>query len=335
MEKKKIELYHRRILVTGGLGFIGSNFLNMFVPVMKKTLFINMDAKKHGSNEENIKVRDHENYIQLRDWESEITDIFHIVNVFEKYVPTDIIHFAAETHVDRSIESSATFVKTNVLGTENLLKVFVANNCQVNGKFLHVSTDEVYGDTDRPERQWKETSEMNPRNIYSATKASAEHIVRAYGNVYGFEPCITRAGNNYGPNQDDSKLIPKMIKRALEGKSIKIYGDGTNFRQWTHVEDHCDALGRVLFGRKTGGTWNIAGDDILSNNTVISHILTASGSSSGIVYVDDRQAHDKGYSIDCSKIKQQLLWNPSRDFIAGIYSLIEEYRTKQQKKDVV
>lgn len=335
MTKRKPEFFRRRILVTGGLGFIGSNFLNKFVPLMPDTLFINMDAKKHGSDEGNVLVANEENYIQLRDWESEIADIYHVISIFEKYIPTDVIHFAAETHVDRSIEESALFIKTNVTGTENLLKVFVLNNCHVNGKFVHVSTDEVYGDTDRPECQWKETDPMNPRNIYSASKAAAEYVVRAYGNVYGFEPSITRAGNNYGPNQDDSKLIPKMIKRALEDKPIKIYGDGTNFRQWTHVEDHVTGLGKVLFGRETQGTWNIAGDDILTNNQVISHILTATHSKSEVVYVKDRPAHDKGYSIDCSKIKQHLLWNPSIEFISGIYKLVEDFRTKQQIKDLV
>lgn len=335
MQKKKIESFRRRIVVTGGLGFIGSNFINKFVPILSDTLFINVDAGKPGSSEENINVREHENYIQLRDWESEITDIYHLINVFDKYIPTDVIHFAAETYADRSMEGSSAFVKTNIVGTENLLKVFVTNNCHVNGKFLYVSTYEVYGETDNFNSKFTEDDGINPINIYSATKASAEHLVRAYGFMYGFEPSITRSCNNYGQNQDESRFIPKMIKNAVDGKQIRIYGDGVKSRQWTHVDDHVEALGRVLFGEGTGGIWNIAGNDIMTNNQVISHILTLSGSDSPITYVEDQQSCDAGYSVDCSKAAEHLSWAPSREFKAEIYRLIEEYRIKQQKKEEV
>jgi dTDP-glucose 4,6-dehydratase len=253
---------------------------------------------------------------------------------FINFAPTDVIHFAAETHVDRSIEHSSLFVNTNVLGTENLLKEFVRRDChKKDGVFLYVSTDEVYGGW--ADRRWKEDTPLDPQNIYSATKAAGEHLVSAYGNVYGFNPRITRAGNNYGPNQDDSKLIPKMIKKALSNENFEIYGDGTNFRQWTHVEDHVVGLGKVLFARKTEGVWNIAGNDVLSNNEVVSHIIEATGSKSKIDYVPDRPGHDEGYQIDCSKIRYQLLWNPSIPFSQGIASLIEKYRLEHNKNTLV
>lgn len=333
MEKNKV------ILVTGGYGFIGSNFLNYWVPKRPQVTFVNMDNCHHGSDPKNIslEVQFSDNYVPSNKIYNDIRRKDHVDYVFKKNKITDVINFAAETHVDRSMEHSGLFVETNVLGVENLLKAFVQfcdfkNNQNV---FLQVSTDEVYGEAERPELSWKETAPVAPRNIYAATKAAGEHLVTTYGNVYGFKPRITRAGNNYGPNQDDSKLVPKMIKKAIRNEPFKVYGDGTNFRQWTHVEDHVVGLGKVLFARETQGIWNIAGNDILTNNTVISHIIEVTGSKSKIEYVPDRPGHDRGYSIDCTNIQRHLLWNQSIAFNDGIRALVQEITTKQEKKQVV
>lgn len=333
-----MEKYKKRILVTGGFGFIGSNFLNHFVPLYKDILFVNMDNFSHGSFLHNVSVKTQQcpNYVTTEYGKSDIGNKYHVNLAFTTYQITDVINFAAETHVDRSIQLADLFVKTNVVGVENLLKAFTQyvryeNDYNV---FLQVSTDEVYGEStdSREQNSFNESDPIAPRNIYAASKAAAEHLVVAYGNIYGFKPRITRAGNNYGPNQDDSKLIPKMIKRALANEPFEIYGDGTNFRQWTHVEDHVVGLGYVLFGQNKGGVWNLAGKDKLTNNEVVAHIIEATGSKSVIKYIPDRPAHDFGYSIDCKKAREQLLWNPSIDFLVGIHKLSKEYELKQQKK---
>lgn len=333
-----MEKYKKRILVTGGYGFIGSNFLNNWVPKCPDYMFVNLDNCVHGSDRSNVKVDNAENYVvhigdisrkETLDW------------IFGMYDITDVIHFAAETHVDRSIENSAVFVKTNVLGTENLLKCFVEWDCHKDGgRFLHVSTDEVYGGW--ADVQWTEDTPLDPQNIYSATKASAEHLVVAYGNVHGIDYCITRAGNNYGENQDDSKLIPKMIKKALSGEPLEIYGDGTNFRQWTHVLDHVNGIMEVFnycsvesSRKRQQKIFNIAGDDILTNNQVVEHILRETKSRSEVKYVPDRPGHDLGYSISCKKLIEHTFWKPSIPFSQGIASLIEKYTIEHTKNTPV
>lgn len=321
--------YNKRILVTGGLGFIGSNFLSRHVLSNPHFQFINLDAGRHGSNQNNLSpaIRSAQNYVFVS---GDIASRVVVDETMMKYKITDVIHFAAESHVDRSIDHSELFVMSNVYGTEILLRAF-AEYAPKHGIFLHISTDEVYGDAENTGEQWNEASLIAPRNIYSATKAAAEHLVRAYGNTHGINYIITRGGNNYGPRQDDSKFLPKMIKNALDGGVFEVYGDGTNFRQWTHVYDHVDAIMTLFESSKTGETYNIAGKDILTNNQVIELIVKMTNSSSKIVYVKDRPGHDKGYSIDCSKIRDDIGWTPSIDFEYGLMRYIAEKQEDNKK----
>lgn len=324
--KKNKRAEDQVMLVTGGMGFIGSNFLNMFVPKYKNILFVNMDNLSHGSCLTNINkdVESAENYVFYR---GDISSREDVNEVMGKYDVKDIVNFAAESHVDRSVDNSGLFIKSNVTGVDNLLRAFVEWKCADDGGiFLQVSTDEVYGHIDIPGQAWVESDQCNPRNIYAATKMAAEHLVRAYGNVYGINYIITRSGNNYGPNQDDSKLIPKMIKKAFKNEPFDIYGDGENFRQWTHVSDNVRGIMDVLIYGSRDHAYNIAGDDILTNNQIISLIIEVTGSKSEIKYVPDRPGHDRGYHIDCSKILEHIGWKPSMSIKQELASLSETLR---------
>lgn len=289
------------------------------VPAHPDYLFINMDDLRHGSNRENIKpeVESAENYFF---YEGDISLIRDVGKIFSAYNITDVFHFAAETHVDRSSDQSALFISTNVIGTENLLKVFTGHNCE--GTFMHISTDEVYGEVVPGEISWTEYSPIEPRNIYSATKAAAEHLVRAYGNVKGLKYIITRAGNNYGPNQDDSKLVPKMIKKALANEPIELYGDGSNFRQWTYVMDHVWGIWACFERGERGEAYNIASGDIMTNNDVVKKIIEVTKSSSPIVYITDRPGHDIGYSMNCTKLLEHTGYACVVDFETGLENTI-------------
>jgi dTDP-glucose 4,6-dehydratase len=267
-------IYLNTIFVTGGAGFIGSNFLNMFVPTKPEYTFINIDKLTYAANLSNLKaVEKMDNYIFEQ---ASITDLDRIDSIFLKYNPDLVIHFAAESHVDRSILGPSDFIQTNIIGTFNLLEV-----CRkywkgsINKLFHHVSTDEVYGSLGS-EGLFTETTPYDPRSPYSASKASSDHLVRAYYHTYNLPVKITNCSNNYGPHQFPEKLIPLMITNALSGKPLPVYGDGSNIRDWLYVDDHNRALWTVIERGGIGDTYNIGGNSEKTNlqmDTMICEIL--------------------------------------------------------------
>ncbi|MBP8016637.1 dTDP-glucose 4,6-dehydratase [Candidatus Gracilibacteria bacterium] len=312
------------ILVTGGAGFIGSNFLNKFVLLNKEIDFINIDALTYAGKLENIskEVNESSNYFFEK---VDIRNIDEIKSVYKKYKPTDIIHFAAESHVDNSIKNPRIFIETNVVGTQNLLdchKLFSLN------RFHHISTDEVYGDL--PDGGFfTENNSVDPSSPYSASKASSDLIVKAYGRTFGLDYVITRCSNNYGPNQDKEKLIPHFIDLLNNNKNVTIYGDGTNVRDWLYVEDHCDAIWEVFNKAASKSIYNIGGNNEYSNLEITKLILNEMKLGEEFIsYVEDRKGHDLRYAIDASKIKHDLGWVPKINFEKGIKKTINFYMSK-------
>ena len=320
------------ILVTGGAGFIGSNFLNMFVPRYPDHKFINMDKLTYAANLLNLKNIDQlPNYIFIQ---GDISNLEDVDLVFKTYQPDTIVHFAAESHVDRSILGPREFIQTNIMGTFNLLEACRTNWHSTEGKlFHHVSTDEVYGslgDTGL----FTEDTKYDPSSPYSASKASSDHLVRAYHRTFGVPVKITNCSNNYGPYQFPEKLIPLMIINALEGKALPIYGKGENVRDWLYVEDHCEAIWTVIQKGEIGSTYNIGGNNEWKNvdivNLVCGILAEETNKNIGeyqslITYVKDRPGHDMRYAIDSSKIKNELGWAPKETFATGIRKTINWY----------
>ena len=320
------------ILVTGGAGFIGSNFLNLMVRRLPENHFINLDKLTYAANLLNLKsIENAHNYSFVR---ADIADYSSIDKVFEQYKPEMIVHFAAESHVDRSILGPSAFIQTNINGTFNLLEA-----CRKHWKnkgdhlFLHVSTDEVYGSLGETGLFTEETA-YNPSSPYSASKASSDHLVRAYHRTYGLPALITNCSNNYGPYQFPEKLIPLMILNALEGKTLPVYGTGENIRDWLYVEDHCEALWMVIEQGVPGETYNIGGNNEQKNIDVVQEICQALAVGTGkaladytdlITFVPDRPGHDKRYAIDTSKIQKELGWSPKETFKTGLQKTIQWY----------
>lgn len=322
--------FTKKILVTGGLGFIGSNFLNEIVKNFPNYLFVNFDLKTEVADERNVhdEIKALPNYVFVR---GDISIREDVDEVFFKYSITDVVHFAAESHVDKSIVNPNIFVKTNVGGTLNLLSSFYDNtDAYSRGIFLHVSTDEVYGHAEDPERRFTEDSPLEPRNIYSATKASAEHLVHAFGNTFGIRYVIVRPSNNYGPNQDLTKFIPKMVDAALNDRPLQVYGDGKNFRQWIHVKDTCWAIWNLMNEGVIGETYNIGGSEIFTNNEVARMIIEATKSQSEIRYIEDRAGHDRGYSISSEKTKKHINFDSSISFLGGGLQGVIDYVKNRQ-----
>ena len=334
------------ILVTGGAGFIGSNFINIWNN-SREELVINLDNLSYSGNINNFDTKpDNEKHVFVK---GDINDKKLIHNLFNEYNFRAVINFAAESHVDRSIHGPEAFIKTNILGTFNLLECTrdIWGNLNANHKkrfrFLHVSTDEVYGSLKTSEKQFTEQNRYKPNSPYSASKASSDHLVRAYNKTYGLPTLITNCSNNYGPYQFPEKLIPLIIHNALKKKSLPIYGDGKQIRDWLYVEDHCDAICKVLDEGDPGEVYNIGGNNEKTNLEIVNYIceildkLKPVENSSDIKsykelisFVKDRPGHDRRYAIDSTKIYKTLKWKPTETFETGILKSIQWYLNNQE-----
>ncbi|MCD6442255.1 dTDP-glucose 4,6-dehydratase [bacterium] len=311
-----------KLLVTGGAGFIGSNFIHYIFKKYSDYQVVNLDILTYCGNLENLKkIEKNPNYKFVK---GDICDI-QLVDGLAKDCDA-IVHFAAESHVDRSILDSAPFIKTNILGTVNLLNAAR----KYNKRFHYISTDEVFGSLG-PTGYFSEKSLYDPHSPYSASKAAADHLVRAYFYTYGVPITITNCSNNYGPYQFPEKLIPLFVTNLLEGKKVPVYGDGLNVRDWLYVEDHCEAVDLVLHKGRIGETYCIGGNEERTNLEITHKILELLGfGEEKIEYVADRKAHDKRYAIDASKIKKDLGWQPQHTFEKAIQKTIEWYRENQE-----
>jgi len=311
-----------KILITGGAGFIGSNFIHYIINEKSEYEIINLDLLTYAGNLDNLKdIEKKENYKFIK---GDITD-FETVNKIMKQVDF-VINFAAESHVDRSIKNPDIFVRTNVQGTQILLESARINEVK---KFIQISTDEVYG-TLGPTGFFTETSPLLPNSPYSASKAAADLIIRSYFKTYGLPVAITRCSNNYGPYQYPEKFIPVIINRAIRNKSIPVYGDGTNIRDWIYVIDHCSGILAVLERGKDGEIYNIGCNNEIRNIDLVKMILELMGKPESLIqFVKDRPAHDKRYAIDATKIKKELNWRPKFDFQKGIEQTINWYIENQ------
>lgn len=306
------------LLITGGAGFIGSNFIRYFLGQRPDCSIVNLDKLTYAGNLENLKsVQNYRNYTFVR---GSIDNRELLDYIFPKHCIDYVINFAAESHVDRSILGPEVFVETNVKGTQILLDVAKAHNVK---KFVQISTDEVYGELGATGYFTEETP-IAPNSPYSASKASADMLCRAYFRTYGFPVIITRCSNNYGPYQFPEKLIPLMIHKALNNEKLPVYGDGTNVRDWIHVLDHCKAIDAVLRKGKAGEVYDIGGNSERQNIEIVKLIIDRLGKSEDVIqFVEDRPGHDKRYAMDISKIKRELKWEPEYVFEIGIVETIE------------
>lgn len=318
-EKQGKSLGYHTILVTGGAGFIGSNFIYYLLRERPQVRVINFDKLTYAGNLANL--RGVENHPSYRFVKGDIADPQAVEEVVSQGVEA-IVNFAAESHVDRSIEAAGEFVRTNVLGTQVLLEAARRHGVR---RFLQVSTDEVYGSLG-PEGYFTEETPLSPNSPYSATKAGADLLVRAYHHTYGLDTVITRCSNNYGPYQFPEKLIPLMITNALEDKLLPVYGDGLNVRDWIYVEDHCRAIDLVLHQGRPGEIYNIGGHSERTNLEVVKSILRLLGKPESLIrFVADRPGHDRRYAIDSSKIERELGWRPRVTFEEGLRLTVAWY----------
>lgn len=312
----------KNILVTGAAGFIGANFAEYFVNKHPEYNVVVVDKLTYAGNMENLKsVMDKITFVQ-----ADICDFEKMKEIFNKYEIDGIIHFAAESHVDNSIKTPFIFTQTNVIGTHTLLET--AKQVWGEGsknKFVHISTDEVYG-TLGEEGYFTEKSPIQPNSPYSASKASSDLISLAYHETFKMNVSVTNCSNNYGPYQHNEKLIPHMIKLALEDKKLPVYGQGLNIRDWLYVEDHCEAIDLVFHNGKSGERYNIGGHNEKRNVEIVKLILKHLGKSEDLItYVEDRKGHDYRYAIDPTKIKNELGWEPKTKFEDGIIKTIDWY----------
>ncbi len=324
----------KNILVTGGAGFIGSNFVRYMINKYDDYRIVNLDLLTYAGNLENLKgIEENKNYRFIK---GSITDKELIENIFKKENIDCVINFAAESHVDRSIEDPEIFVKTNVLGTQILLDI-AKNNWMIGKdelgypmykegvKYLQVSTDEVYGALGKT-GMFTETTPLSPNSPYSSSKASSDMIVRAYSETFKLPINITRCSNNYGPYQFPEKLIPLMIANCLNEKDLPVYGDGMQIRDWLHVKDHCAAIDTVLHKGQLGEVYNVGGNNEKANIEIVKIIIDTLGKSEELIkYVQDRLGHDRRYAIDNKKITTELGWEPEYTFEEGIKETIQWY----------
>ena len=323
----------KKILITGGAGFIGSHVIRHFLTKYPNYNIYNLDVLTYAGNLENLKdIQSAPNYTFIK---GDITDEGFINNIFEKYKFDSVIHLAAESHVDRSITDPLAFAKTNILGTMVLLNAFM-NLWKTNWedrRFYHVSTDEVYGSLGNT-GLFEETTPYDPNSPYSASKASSDHFVRSYGETYGLPYVITNCSNNYGPNQFPEKLIPLFINNIINKKPLPVYGDGNYTRDWLFVKDHAEAIDLVFHKGDLGETYNIGGFNEWKNIDLVKLLCKqmdeklgrSTGSSSDLItYVKDRPGHDLRYAIDASKIHKELDWEPSVTFEEGLSFTIDWY----------
>ncbi len=327
----------KNILITGGAGFIGSHVVKRFVNKYPNYNIYNVDNLTYAGNLSNLKdLEDKKNYFFFK---IDIKNHNEILKLFIDKKITDVIHLAAESHVDKSIENSFEFAKTNVLGTLSLLEASKIS-WDLSSKdniFYHISTDEVYGSLGL-KGSFTENSKYDPNSPYSASKASSDHFVRAYHNTYGLPILISNCSNNYGPHQHVEKLIPNIINSLIKQIKIPIYGDGKNIRDWLYVDDHCDAIELIFKNGNSGETYNIGGDYEISNIDLVNSIIkifdeiklnTPGKSNKLIEFVSDRPGHDFRYAIDFSKIKKELKWTPKTNFDKGIRDTINWYMSKK------
>lgn len=324
----------KTILVTGGAGFIGSNFIRFMLDKYPYYRIINIDMLTYAGNLNNLKdVSDNPNYVFVK---ADIRDRAKIDEIFSSYDIDNVVNFAAESHVDRSIVEPEIFLTTNILGTQVMLdtakKYWSVNSCdkynkeyKPEAKFLQVSTDEVYG-TLGSKGMFTEATPLMPNSPYSASKAGADMMVRAYYKTFGMPVNITRCSNNYGPYQFPEKLIPLMINNCFRGKDLPVYGDGMQIRDWLHVSDHCSAIDTVLHKGAVGQVYNVGGNNERTNIDIIKLIIETIGKSEKLIkYVKDRPGHDRRYAIDSSKIRTQLGWKPKYTFEQGMEETISWY----------
>lgn len=310
-----------KILVTGGAGFIGSNFINYWLKNHPQDQIVNLDILTYAGNLDNLKdVSNNPNYTFIK---GDITNEADVKNAMQDCEV--VVHFAAESHNDRAILEPQIFAKTNVIGTSVLL-----NQAKLNGikKFHHISTDEVFGSLDLNDgKKFSESTNYNPRSPYSASKAGSDHLVRAYFETFNLPITITNCGNNFGPFQHPEKFLPRMITNLLSGENIKVYGDGLNVRDWVDVEDHCRAIEIILEKGKSGDTYCIGGTtDDVNNLELSKKVLNILGlGEEKIEFVQDRPGHDRRYALDWSKIKNELGWEPAEDFDKRLAETVKWY----------
>jgi len=335
----------KNVLVTGGMGFIGSNFVRMMLAKYDCFKIVNIDSLTYASNPSNLAdIAKNPHYAFEK---ADIRDKKRIEGIFSEYNIDTVVNFAAESHVDRSIEEPEIFLTTNIIGTQVLLET-AKRNWKINPsdkycklyepgvRFLQVSTDEVYGALG-PEGKFTETTPLNPNSPYSASKAAADMVVRAYHKTFGFPVNITRCSNNYGPYQFPEKLIPLMINNCLQDRKLPVYGDGMQVRDWLHVEDHCNAIDMVLQKGKDGEVYNIGGNNEKANLEIVKLIISNLGKPESLIeYVKDRPGHDRRYAIDNTKITSEIGWKPSYTFEEGLQQTIRWYcDNKQWIEDIV
>lgn len=309
------------LLVTGGAGFIGSNFLHHMVKKYPDYHFVNLDKLTYAGNLENL--REIEGIPAYTFVHGDICDSDLVASLLDRYRIDAIVNFAAESHVDRSIVGASEFVRTNVMGTTMLLELAKRHTLR---KFVHVSTDEVYGSLGET-GLFTESSPLHPNSPYAASKASADHLAFAYQHTFGMPVVVTRCSNNYGPYQFPEKLIPLMIANAMNDKPLPVYGDGGNVRDWIHVSDHCAAIDLVLHEGIPGEVYNIGGNSERKNIDVVKIILRSLGKPDTLIsFVKDRPGHDRRYAIDASKINRDLGWQPRFSFESGIEQTITWYK---------
>lgn len=315
--------YKKIILVTGGMGFIGSNFLNSLVLKYPDYFFVNLDVLTYAANLDNINVESKSNYVFEK---GDITDNEKLDFIFKKYNITDVINFAAESFVDRSIEDPKLFINTNIIGTHNLLEFSYKYNVN---RFFQISTDEVYGSLRIGDQSFNRNSPLLPNNPYSASKASADLIVRTYHEMFGLDTLISRCTNNYGPNQDYTKLVPKFMKLLIEGKKVPLHAKGEHIRDWIYVEDHVEAIDIIFHEGVSGGIYNIGANNELTNRQITDQILTLAGKDeSSIEYVKDRMGNDFRYSINADELRGELGWEAKTSFQEGLKKTFEFYKNK-------
>jgi len=335
---------NKTILVTGGAGFIGSNFIPYFLDKYPDYYIVNLDLLTYAGDPDNLKeVETNDRYKFIK---GDICDRELVESIFERYDIGGVFHFAAESHVDNSIKDPGVFVRTNVNGTFTLLDVaykywmekpFVSKEGYEECRFHHISTDEVYG-TLGESGLFSETTPYAPNSPYSASKAGSDMIVRSYHHTYGMDTVITNCSNNYGPKQHDEKLIPTIIRNALVGNPIPIYGDGKNIRDWLYVLDHCKGIDLVYHDGKSGETYNIGGRNERTNLQIVNRICSIldeklsrkSSHKELIAFVEDRAGHDRRYAIDASKLENELDWRADESFDTGIVKTIEWYMEKYE-----
>ncbi|MCY7539239.1 dTDP-glucose 4,6-dehydratase [Bacillus pumilus] len=313
--------------ITGGAGFIGLNFVKLLLQEtdVRLTVFDKLTYASHPEEMDELLKLSHFRFIQ-----GDITLQHELDQAFDE-VYDAIIHFAAESHVDRSIESAEPFIQTNVLGTYRMLEAVLKGKAK---KLIHISTDEVYGDLELNDPAFTEQTPLSSNNPYSASKASSDLLVKSYIHTHQLPAMITRCSNNYGPHQHEEKLIPTIIRKAINGEKIPIYGDGQQIRDWLYVEDHARAVKQVLENGTAGQVYNIGGGNEKTNLDLTKTILTQLGiSHDSIAFVEDRKGHDRRYAIDASKLKRELGWTQETSFEAGIEKTINWYRAKYDQSE--